>query len=108
VTDLTIRPAGPEDAGALDLLAALDSSRVPAGPLLLAEVDGALWAAVAVHGGRAIADPFRPSGLLVELLRARARASSSASPRGGGGAGCRGRGRAATPRRRCSAARSRS
>jgi hypothetical protein len=26
-----------------------------------------------VHGGRAIADPFRPSGPLVELLQARAR-----------------------------------
>jgi hypothetical protein len=73
VTQLTIRLAGTEDAGALALLAALDSSRVPAGPLLLAEVDGDLWAAVAVHGGGAIADPFRPSGPLVELLRARAR-----------------------------------
>jgi hypothetical protein len=73
VTHLTIRLAGPEDAGALALLAALDSSRVPAGPLLLAEVDGDLWAAVAVHGGHAIADPFRPSGPLVELLQARAR-----------------------------------
>jgi hypothetical protein len=73
VTRFTIRFALPEDAPALAVLAALDSSAVPAGPLLLAEVDGDLWAAVAVHGDGGIADPFRPSGPLVELLRARAR-----------------------------------
>jgi hypothetical protein len=73
VTRFTIRFAVAADAPALAQLAALDSSRVPAGPLLLAEVDGDLWAAAAVHGGSAIADPFRPSGPLVELLQARAR-----------------------------------
>ena len=31
-----------------------------------------LWAAVSVDTGAAIADPFRPSGDLVELLRFRA------------------------------------
>jgi hypothetical protein len=31
-----------------------------------------LWAAVAVESGAAIADPFRPSADLVELLRFRA------------------------------------
>jgi hypothetical protein len=69
---VTIRPAFPDDAGAVARLAALDSARVPAGPLLLAEVDGAIWAALALDGGRAIADPFRPTAALVELLRGRA------------------------------------
>jgi hypothetical protein len=69
---LTIRPAFPDDAGALARLAALDSARVPAGPLLLAEVDGVPWAAIALPSGRVIADPFRPTAALVELLARRA------------------------------------
>jgi hypothetical protein len=73
VTQVTIRFAAPDDGPALARLAALDSSTVPAGPLLLGEVDGELWAAAAVHGGAAIADPFRPSGPLVDLVQARAR-----------------------------------
>jgi len=70
---MTIRYASDGDAQALARLAALDSSRVPAGALLVAEVDGELWAAVAIGRGAAIADPFRPSGPIVELLRSRAR-----------------------------------
>jgi hypothetical protein len=70
---VTIRYASEADGAALARLAALDSSRVPGGALLVAEVDGELWAAVAVGRGTAIADPFRPSGAAVELLRARAR-----------------------------------
>jgi hypothetical protein len=69
---LTIRPAFPDDAGALARLAALDSARVPAGALLLAEVDGMPWAAIALDSGRVIADPFRPTAALVELLARRA------------------------------------
>jgi hypothetical protein len=72
-TTMTIRYATADDALALARLSALDSSTVPAGPLLLGEVDGELWAAAGVHGGAAIADPFRPSGPLVELMQARAR-----------------------------------
>ncbi len=72
MTQVTIRFAAPDDGPALARLAALDSSTVPAGPLLLGEVDGELWAAAGVHGGAAIADPFRPSGPLVELVQARA------------------------------------
>jgi hypothetical protein len=70
---MTIRYASDRDARDLARLAALDSSKVPAGALLVAEVDGELWAAVAIGRGAAIADPFRPSGPVVELLRARAR-----------------------------------
>jgi hypothetical protein len=70
---VTVRPALPGDRPALARLAALDSSGVPAGRLLVAEVGGQLWAAVPVGGGRAIADPFRPSADVVALLELRAR-----------------------------------
>ena len=70
---LTIRPADLADLAALDRLAALDSASPPTGDVLVAEVGGELWAAVEVDSGAAIADPFRPSGDLVELLRLHAR-----------------------------------
>jgi hypothetical protein len=69
---LTIRLCRPDDACAVDRLAALDSRPVPPGRLLLAELDGELIAVVAVRGGDAIADPFRPTADAVALLRARA------------------------------------
>jgi hypothetical protein len=70
---MTIRYASCDDARDLARLAALDSAKVPDGPLLVAEVDGELWAALAIVRGASIADPFRPSAPVVELLRARAR-----------------------------------
>jgi hypothetical protein len=78
---MTIRYASDGDARDLARLAALDSSKVPAGALLVAEVDGELWAAVAIARGAAIADPFRPSAPVVELLRARARQLVGDAPR---------------------------
>jgi hypothetical protein len=69
---VTIRRAYPDDAAALAQLAALDCRRLPAGELLVAEVEGRLWAAVSISSNVAIADPFRPSAGLVRLLRMRA------------------------------------
>jgi hypothetical protein len=66
---LTIRRADASDTGALVRLAALDSASPPTGEALLAEVGGELWAAMEISSGAAIADPFRPSGELVDLLR---------------------------------------
>jgi hypothetical protein len=66
---VTIRPAYPEDELALRRLADLDSARVPSGPLMLAEVDGELRAAVSVDGRTAIADPFHRTLELVTLVR---------------------------------------
>jgi len=66
---LTIRPADLADLAGLDRLAALDSSSPPTGDVLVAEVGGELWAAIEIETGAAIADPFRPSADLVELLR---------------------------------------
>jgi hypothetical protein len=72
-TSITIRPDRPADRGALERLAALDSRRLPDGDLLLGEVDGTLLAAIRVHGGQAIADPFAPTADLVAMLRMYAR-----------------------------------
>jgi len=79
---LTIRPADLADLAGLDRLAALDSSSPPTGDVLVAEVGGELWAAVEVETGAAIADPFRPSGELVTLLRHHALNGSRRERRG--------------------------
>ena len=71
-TALTIRRATAADTFALRRLAAIDSAAPPTGDVLLAEMGSELWAAVSVDSGAAIADPFRPSGDLVDLLRFRA------------------------------------
>jgi hypothetical protein len=67
---VVIRTARGSDGGALEDLARLDSQRPLGGEVLVAEQDGALVAAVA--GDRVIADPFRPTADVVELLRIRA------------------------------------
>jgi hypothetical protein len=69
---LTIRPARPEDAQALRDLAQLDSRRLPAGELLVGEVDGRPLAAIDVVTREVVADPFVPTRELVALLAARA------------------------------------
>jgi hypothetical protein len=70
---LTIRHAGPADVEALRKLAQLDSSRVPAGEVVAAEVGGELWAALSLDDGHAIADPFHFTDEIVSLLEERAR-----------------------------------
>src|SRR3954447_8173465 len=72
-SSLTIRRARHEDLVALATLAQLDSSRMPTGRVLVAEVGDELWAAISVEDLHAGADPFRPSGELVFLLVERAR-----------------------------------
>lgn len=68
---ITLRHAFPDDACAVARLAALDSRPVPPSPLLLAEIDGEPWAALSLLDGSAIADPFRPTAALLDLLRRR-------------------------------------
>src|SRR6185437_7570872 len=70
---VTLRLGAPADEGPLARLAALDSSKPPAHPVLLAEVNGQLLAALAVSDGTVVANPFHPSVDVIELLRARAR-----------------------------------
>ena len=70
---LRIRQARHDDAAAVARLAALDSSDVPRGDILLAEVGDELWAAFSLEDGHAVADPLRPSADAVLLLGQRAR-----------------------------------
>ncbi len=69
---VVLRTAGPADGSALRALAALDDAAPLAGAVLVAEQDGALRAALSLHSGRAVADPFHRTADLVALLRARA------------------------------------
>jgi hypothetical protein len=70
---VTLRFASPADQGPLVRLAELDSSTPPMQPVLLAEVDGQLRAALALTDGTVVADPFHPTADVIDLLRARAR-----------------------------------
>jgi hypothetical protein len=72
---ITIRRAHPEEPGVLRV-AALDSARVPQAPLLVAEVNGQVRAALSIETGSSIADPFHPTSDLLELLQAHAAATS--------------------------------
>jgi hypothetical protein len=66
---ITVRPYLPDDKRSLERLAALDDRRIPAQPVMLAEVDGRLVAALSERTGEAVADPFEPTAHLVEMLR---------------------------------------
>jgi hypothetical protein len=67
-SSIVIRRAYPDDAGALQRLAQLDSTRLPADSYLVAEVEGELKAALGLDSGASAADPFHPSAPLVRLL----------------------------------------
>src|SRR3954468_2670559 len=69
---LVIRLATRFDDDELRSLAALDSMRPLAGPVIVAQSDGRIDAALSLEDGRAIADPFRPTAGLVDVLRTRA------------------------------------
>ena len=79
-SQITIRPGYADDHLALVRLAALDSAQVPAEPLLVAEMDGEMSAALSLRDGTSIADPFRPTAAVVALLRAHA-ATAERTPR---------------------------
>jgi hypothetical protein len=61
-------------------LAQRDSRLVPAGMLLVAEVDGQVRAVLSLDTGEVVADPFVPSAALVDLLRTRARQLTCGAP----------------------------
>ena len=69
---ISIRPATTDDTSALNRLAALDSAPVPAGPVLIAEVNGRPEAAMGLDSHAVVADPFEPTAQLVDLLRVHA------------------------------------
>ena len=69
---IVIRRATERDIRALADLATLDSREPLTGPVLVAEVDGGLRAALDLHDDSVAADPFAPTAELVELLRVHA------------------------------------
>lgn len=70
---VTLRFGAPVDDKAIAQLAELDSSRPPRHPVLLAEVDGQVLAAIALSDDSVVANPFYRTADLIDLLRARAR-----------------------------------
>jgi hypothetical protein len=78
VMTVTLRLADTNDTKALERLAGLDSSRLPSGPHLLAEREGRIDAALSLATGELLADPFRHTTELGELLRAHARSLRAA------------------------------
>ena len=69
---LVIRPAVAGDEPAIARLSALDEHELPRGPRLIGERGGRIVAALDVHSGDAVADPFVPTAGLLELLGLRA------------------------------------
>lgn len=70
---VTVRAAGPGDAGAVQRLAALDDRPLPDGQLLIGEVGARPLAALSLADNTVVADPFMPTREVVALLRLRAR-----------------------------------
>ena len=68
---IAIRPARDSDMPVLRDLAGIDSAAPLEGPVLVAIVEGRIWAALALDGERVVADPFLPTAPAVELLRDR-------------------------------------
>jgi drug/metabolite transporter (DMT)-like permease len=69
--DFTLRLCAPGDAFALERLAQLDSTHYGGRRMLVADVGHEIVAALPLDGGAAIADPFRRSAELVDLLHLR-------------------------------------
>jgi len=70
-TVITLRLAVLEGDAAVEQLAQLSGQERPAGPSLVAEVDGEPRAALALEGGPLLADPFHASEELGSLLTLR-------------------------------------
>jgi hypothetical protein len=68
---IAIRRALDSDALVLHDLAEVDSAAPLEGAVLVAVVEGRIWAAVALDDERVVADPFLPTAPAVELLRVR-------------------------------------
>ena len=80
---ITIRQADWGDSGAVTRLAAHLRSEVPPRPVLLAEVDGRLCAALSLVNGWSVADPLQRSAGVLELLSLRAIQLRGEPSRGG-------------------------
>ncbi len=68
---VAIRRARDADRPLLHDLAELDSQPPLDGPVLVALVEGRIWAAIGIEDDRVVADPFLATAPAVELLRLR-------------------------------------
>ena len=78
---ITLRHADASDAPVLRDLADLESRLLPGGPFLVAEVAGEVQATISLSDGTVLADPFRQTAHLAELLRSHATAQAAAQRR---------------------------
>ena len=78
---IAIRRAVPADAPLLREIAGLDSAKPLEGAVLVAVVEGRLWAAIGLDDDRVVADPYRPTAPATELLRLRVRQLRAADGR---------------------------
>ena len=70
-SEIGIRSARPDDAAVIRRLAHLADRAVPAEPVLIAESDGTVVAALSTSSNEIVTDPFRATGDLVALLQLR-------------------------------------
>src|SRR5918994_1513362 len=83
---VSLRLASARDLGALERLAGLDSRRLPPGPHLVAEREGRIEAALSLSTQELVADPFRRTAELRQLLRCHAgelRTTAASRPEAG-------------------------
>jgi hypothetical protein len=80
---VTIRVAAEHERADLARVAERDSRPLPPAPRLVAERDGTVLAILSLETGEVVADPFRPTAELVELLGCRAASESLDRPAGG-------------------------
>lgn len=71
VPDVVIRPAGATDSRALARLAEASERRLPSGLVLIAEVDAQVVAALPLDDRYVVADLWRPTNDVVQLLELR-------------------------------------
>lgn len=81
MTPIELRLASAADDEALARLAELDSRLLPPGPHLVAVRDGRVDAALSLTTRELVADPFRRTAELADLLRLLARRAPGASAR---------------------------
>jgi hypothetical protein len=68
---MTIRLAAEGDLPEVERLAELDERAIPAGPVLVGEIDEAMVALLPLGDGPMISDPWAPAGEIAELLELR-------------------------------------
>src|SRR3954466_1644347 len=78
--NLVVRRGSHADTDALAIVSALDSSRPLPGRTVVAELDGRIVAAVSLHDGRVVADPFVATADVVEVLRVQTAGGGSGAP----------------------------